>query len=118
LEAILPIVVVLPEPLTPTKRTTRGLGPSLKSTICSRGFRMAAISVASAALISSPETSRSKRSREKALVMRAATLAPMSEVMSSSSSSSSDSRSILRLERPERPSARREEERLRPSLSR
>ena len=46
--ASLPIVVVLPEPLTPITSTMRGLGSCVRSSSASRGFRMRATSPASA----------------------------------------------------------------------
>ena len=113
----MPIVVVLPDPLTPTNSTTRGRGPSEKSTICSRGARTDSISAARASLISFSVISLSKRSFDRFLVTRWATAAPRSDVISRSSRSSSVSSSSLRLLNAARPVPSREDERARPDPS-
>ena len=94
------MVVVLPEPLTPVMRMTKGFFSISGVRGMATGVRIWAISVARASRISVSVTSLPKRVFRKLAMMRAATVAPRSAAMSMSSSSSRASSSSLRLVKP------------------
>ena len=117
--ASLPMVVVLPEPFTPTTRTTCGLRLRSGSSGTATGARISAMSAASAVCTSSGVTSWSNFALAKLLARRAAVATPRSPVIRVSSSSWMASSSSLRLLKIEvMPSVSRDEDRLRPAASR
>ena len=95
--ASLPMVVVLPVPLTPTMRTTNGAFAVSTVSGCATGASTFSTSPASTARTSSGLMSLSSRSRASASVMRDAVSMPRSAWMSRSSRSSRLSRSSWRL---------------------
>ena len=91
-DAILPSVVVLPEPFTPTSSTTKGLTPLASgSKRPAWGASSLAIARARVSRISSSLGEAPKRSCEKASTIRALASTPRSAWISSSSNSSSAS---------------------------
>src|SRR5437879_5707290 len=94
----LPMVVVLPEPFTPTTRMTNGLAPASITRGRATGTSTFSTSAARMPLTSASLTILSKRPAAIAAAMRAETSTPRSARISSSSSSSIVAASRLRLE--------------------
>ena len=91
------MVVVLPAPLTPTIKITKGFWVSSIASGCSQGWRIASMSAASSFLISVSPASLFNRRLAKLPMILALARTPMSELIRSSSSSSSVWASTRRL---------------------
>ena len=109
--ANLPMVVVLPVPLTPTTSTMWGRFSVLISNSTATGAKISAISSASIPRISSASISRSMRRLAKPSARRAAFAGPKSAVIRTSSSSSIAVASRRRrVKTPAIPSTRRDDD--------
>jgi hypothetical protein len=113
------MVVVLPDPFTPTTSTTWGRLATSTGMGWATGARISAMSWAKWARTSSPVMSLPKRSLARDWVSLVAVSTPMSAVISRSSSSSRASSSSLRwVNRPMIPPTKREEDRASPARNR